>query len=241
MKKFIGLLLILCLFNFLLGLGGGADTAEFPDIYIDEGVGGTHVGSIANPYDDFADINWTTGGDNSIFDWYAGAEDASVTINLMEGDEWLETLTVGASGSATYPIIIKSYGAGAKPIINGADEVETWTEAAAPVTETWGENSGDDYTTVTEDFYMKNNDPDVNYNPQLVIKSDLDSFIRRSLIRFDVSAISDAATINTAVLKLTMSIDNGENYLLILKVLQKSWTEAVGTWNDYLLAGCCLG
>ena len=124
MKKFIGLLLALYLLTFLFG----ADTAEFPDIYIDEGVGGTHVGSIANPYDDFADINWTTGGDNSIFDWYAGAEDASVTINLMEGDEWREELIVGTSGSAAYPIIIRSYGSDVKPIINGADLVITWTE-----------------------------------------------------------------------------------------------------------------
>lgn len=123
MKKFIGILLALYLLTFLFG----QDQADFPGIYIDAGVGGTHVGSLANPYDDISDINWTTGGDNSIFDWYAGAEDASVTINLMKGDEWRETLTVGASGSATYPIIIQSYGSGAKPIINGSDLVATWT------------------------------------------------------------------------------------------------------------------
>ena len=120
MKKFIGLFIVLCLLNLFSGIsisGGGADTAEFPDIYIDEGVGGTHVGSIANPYDDLSDINWTTGGDNSIFDWYAGAEDASVTINLLEGDTWREKMTIGASGSATYPIIIRGYGDDVDPKI----------------------------------------------------------------------------------------------------------------------------
>ena len=155
MKKFIGLLLILCLFNFLSGLGGGgADTDEFPDIYIDEGVGGTHVGSIANPYDDFADINWTTGGDNSIFDWYAGAEDASVTINLMEGDEWREELIVGTSGSAAYPIIIRSYGSGAVPIINATNITTGWVADAAWAT-TW-EKVVDTDISVDSDYNYRN-------------------------------------------------------------------------------------
>ena len=101
--------------------GGGADQPDFPLIYIDEGCAGTHVGSQENPYDDLSDINWTTGGDNSIFDYLAGSPSQSPTIYLNKGDEWREQLTVDCSGTATYPIVLDSYGSGAGPIINGAD------------------------------------------------------------------------------------------------------------------------
>ena len=46
-----------------------ADQVNFPDIYLDESVAPGGVGSLADPYSDFSEINWTTGGDNSIFDW----------------------------------------------------------------------------------------------------------------------------------------------------------------------------
>jgi len=122
---------ILSLFALILlgfsGYRGGADQPDFPDIYIDAGCAGTHVGSQANPYDDLSDVNWTTGGDNSIFDYLAGSPAASPTIHLNKGDEWREQMTVGCSGTATYPIVITSYGSGAKPIINGSTLVTGWT------------------------------------------------------------------------------------------------------------------
>jgi len=104
--------------------GGGADQANFPDIYIDGASAGD--GSLASPLTDFASINWTTGGDNSVYDAVAANKD--VTINLKKGVTWREQLTVGTSGSAAHPITIQAYGSGADPIINGADVVETWTE-----------------------------------------------------------------------------------------------------------------
>ena len=110
-----------------------ADQANFPDIYIDESVSSGGVGSLADPYSDFSEINWSASGDNSITDWYAGAEDASVTINLKRGEEWREQMTVGASGSATYPIIIRPYGNGADPIINGADVFATWSDEGSNI------------------------------------------------------------------------------------------------------------
>ena len=121
MKRILLLsLLIFCLglsFNFP-GVGGG-DQPDFPNVYIDEGCAGTKVGSQANPYDDLSDINWTTGGDNSIFDYLAGAPAASPTIHLKRGDTWAEQMTVGCSGTATYPIVVTAYGTGANPIITG--------------------------------------------------------------------------------------------------------------------------
>jgi len=113
--------------------GGSADQANFPDIYIDGASGGD--GSLATPYSDFASINWTTGGDNSVFD--AVAADKDVTINLKKGVTWREQMTVGASGSAAHPVTIQAYGEGADPIINGADLVETWTEAGNAFQNSW--------------------------------------------------------------------------------------------------------
>jgi len=103
--------------------GGGADHVDFPDIYIDGTTGG--VGSEADPLSAFSDINWTTGGDNSVYDAVAAGKD--VTINLKRGVTWREQLTVGASGSAAHPITIQAYGEGAKPIINGAVIYDSWT------------------------------------------------------------------------------------------------------------------
>lgn len=131
MKKLIGILLALYLLTFLFG----ADHGDFPDIYVDESVAPGGVGSNADPYSDFSEINWTTGGDNSIFDWYAGAEDASATINLQRGQEWREEFLPGAvEGSATYPIIVRPYGEGAAPIINGSNVTTGWEADSAWVT-----------------------------------------------------------------------------------------------------------
>ena len=136
---------IICfvLFGLTLNYGWGANQVDFPDIYIDAGAGDGGVGSEADPYNEFSDINWTTGGDNSVFDYYAGAEAASLTINLQAGDTWREQLTVGGSGSAAYPILIRSYGAGADPVISGADIEATWVvETAAIFKKAVGYDSG---------------------------------------------------------------------------------------------------
>jgi parallel beta-helix repeat protein len=106
---------------------GAADQVDFPDIYLDESVASGGVGSQADPYSDFSEINWTTGGDNSVFDYYAGAEAASLTINLKKGEVWRESFNLGGSGSATYPIIIQSYGSGDAPKISGSDIITGWT------------------------------------------------------------------------------------------------------------------
>ena len=45
-----------------------ADQADFPNIYISNAGSGTGVGSEEDPYADLDEINWTTGGDNSVYD-----------------------------------------------------------------------------------------------------------------------------------------------------------------------------
>lgn len=90
--------------------------ANSRSIYISSSAAPGGDGSITNPYDSFSDINWTTGGANSIFDWVAAGDD--VFINLKSGDTFLETLSVATSGVAGHPIVIQSYGTGALSIID---------------------------------------------------------------------------------------------------------------------------
>jgi len=108
-----------------------ADQADFPDIYIDSSVEAGGVGSEADPYSAFSEINWGATGDNSITDYYAGGASASVTINLKRGQEWRELFLTGHAGTADYPIIVRAYGVGDNPMINGSVDVTTasfkWT------------------------------------------------------------------------------------------------------------------
>ena len=73
-------------------------------------------GSIGAPYDEFDDINWTTGGANSIFDWVAAGED--VFINLKRGDTFNDWLNIKTSGTLDHRLTIQPYGTGNDPIIN---------------------------------------------------------------------------------------------------------------------------
>ena len=124
-----------------------ADQADFPDIYIDSSVGAGGVGSEADPYSAFSEINWTTGGDNSVFDYYAGTPAASVTINLQKGEVWRDQpFVTGCNGTATYPIIIQGYGAGDNPMLDGSIDVSTasykWTASGSGTNEYYLEASG---------------------------------------------------------------------------------------------------
>ena len=118
-----------------------ADQADFPDVYVDESVAPGGVGSQADPYSDFSEINWTTGGDNSIFDYYAGSPAASATINLQKGETWNEVLDLKVDGTATYPLKAQAYGAGANPIIRGVADLTSatykWTTSNAGANNEW--------------------------------------------------------------------------------------------------------
>lgn len=154
-KKLLYIIPILLLLAMSPGGRGGADHADFPDIYIDASAGAGGVGSEADPYDEFSDINWTTGGDNSVYDGVAADED--VTINLKKGETWRETLTVGASGASGHPVTIQAYGAGADSIINGADLMATWTSAGATVNPSVAANDDDYYIRPgTSDYRSQN-------------------------------------------------------------------------------------
>ena len=119
-----------------------ADQADFPDIYIDSSVEAGGVGSEADPYSAFSEINWTTGGDYSIFDYYAGSPAASVTINLKRGETWATPLlSTSGGGSSLYPLIIQAYGTitDPNPIIDLGFDISTasykWTLSQAGTNE----------------------------------------------------------------------------------------------------------
>jgi parallel beta-helix repeat protein len=93
------------------------------NIYLDNNITRAGDGSIENPYGAFSEINWSSGGANSIKDWVTAGED--VVVNLKKGSLWREQLQIRASGTASHPITIQAYGTGADPIINGGADLPT--------------------------------------------------------------------------------------------------------------------
>ena len=108
-----------------------ANQVDFPDIYIDASVGSGGVGSEADPYSSFSEINWNSGGDNDISAYYAGTPSASVTINLKRGETFREYWQLYGGGSADYRLKIQAYGTGELPIVSGASLVTGWTQCSA--------------------------------------------------------------------------------------------------------------
>ena len=120
MKNYKLLLVALCAALLLFSAprprgSGGADQVDWPNVYIDASAGAGGVGSEADPYDELADINWTTGGDNSVFDAVAANED--VIIHCLCDEGLHEQMMPTCSGSAAHPVTVRSYGTGARPII----------------------------------------------------------------------------------------------------------------------------
>ncbi len=93
------------------------------NIYLDNA--GSGAGTIGDPYGAFSEINWTTGGTYSIYDWVAGGDD--VYINLAKGATWRETYTPGTSGASGRHITTQAYGSGDDPIVSTADVNTSWT------------------------------------------------------------------------------------------------------------------
>lgn len=57
-----------------------------------------------------------------------------VSVYLMAGETWRETLTVNASGTATSPIVFGVYGTGASPIISASNLISTgWTDYSGSI------------------------------------------------------------------------------------------------------------
>jgi hypothetical protein len=115
MKKYLfGILFLIVVLSGTSFAGEANFAMQFPEdknIYLDNG--GPGAGTEAYPYGSFSEIKWTT-----IAGWVAAGD--TVFINLKRGAEWSEQLEIGAIGAPGRPIIIKAYGTGADPIIDGS-------------------------------------------------------------------------------------------------------------------------
>ncbi len=158
-------------------------------------------GSQAAPYNELSDINWTTGGDNSIYDYLDGTPSESPTIYLQKGDTWREQMTVGCSGTATYPIVITSYGSGNDPIINGARVIETWTQNTEIINV---EMSSDD-----DNHYIKEGSEDMMGGTKLYLGPLGGDGPVSQCMRFQLN-IYNAATITTSYLTVTSANDDND-------------------------------
>lgn len=74
------------------------------------------AGTIANPWQSIAKVN-------SMFSSFAAGD----SILFKSGDTFRGSLIAGKSGTAGNPIVIASYGVGAKPIISGLTTLTGWT------------------------------------------------------------------------------------------------------------------
>lgn len=68
---------------------------------------------IDEPYADLSNINWSSANSAAVTDG------SKAIINLKAGSEWNEVLSADNNGKLGNPIVIKKYGAGVDPIING--------------------------------------------------------------------------------------------------------------------------
>ena len=120
-KVYIAPLLIMLLFAF------PAFAAE-RNIYFDSTQLVAGDGSKGNPYNALSQLNWTTGGSNSIFDWSAADDDIYINLNgRFNRDPIVQT----CSGTSAHPITIRGYGPGAKPMLSYSHHYTgTWTNVA---------------------------------------------------------------------------------------------------------------
>ena len=75
-------------------------------------------GSRADPYDSFSDINWTTGDDNSVYDFITAG--TKVYINFKGGETFTGEFEIptDANGTALVFVTIQSYGTGRAKFTN---------------------------------------------------------------------------------------------------------------------------
>jgi hypothetical protein len=104
--------------------------AAVENIYLDSSNAQSGDGSMQNPYSRLAQINWS-----SVSTRVAGG--AEVIINLKRGSTFRETLTVGASGTASAPLVVRDYGDGELPVIRGDSVLKDWVSHPAGAGQTW--------------------------------------------------------------------------------------------------------
>ncbi|KKL87990.1 hypothetical protein LCGC14_1929180, partial [marine sediment metagenome] len=116
--------------------------------------------------------------------------------------------------------------------LSSSSSSSSWSAAN---TETWGENTGDDYTGVTEDTYIDKINNTTNYNGSELQTQEITGVdIQRSLIKFHLVNQIYQATVFKAELWLYCYSDNDVvNHRAEAMRCVQNWTEAGATWEKY--------
>ena len=239
--------------------GTSPDYSEAPTrLTFDTGNSGITITAGTSEWSDWVNYTWATASAHLI---HANLDDVSGTVYLIhrasylsgvyyalaDGDQTLtQDVTSGGTSGNFYNIdqieirLLSTANVWQSTLTTEPNQVffngtKGTNISPSPITETWGENSTDDHTGVTEDCYIVASEADANKNSgSLSIKwHDAGGYNRRSALRFDLSAIPDGSTINSVALKICTSSDNGEQTLYCHKLLQTGWTENGVTWNKY--------
>ena len=152
-------------------------------------------------------------------------------IAFKRGETWREKLTVPDSGSAGKPIAFGAYGSGSKPVISGANLMTGF--AADATVETWGDNTTDDNTGITEDTHVQGGINSGNNYNTVSLKtrnySGANNAVRKAFLRFDLSG--GTGTVTAATLNLNQL--GTDVAACILAKCTRAWVEATATWDDY--------
>lgn len=96
--------------------------------------------------------------------------------------------------------------------------------------ETWGENTTDDHTGVTDDTRLAESAPTTNNNGQnLGVKQDA-GFSHKSVLRFNLALLA-GKTIHAAILELFIQSAQPLLDRMDVRVENDSWVETTATWN----------
>jgi len=210
------------------------EQGDFPKIYIDASAGDGGTGAQADPYNEYSDINWTTGDDNSVYDYLDDAPATDVEILSKNGEELRESLIFGTSGTSLYNVKLGSYGSGAIPIINGSDLVVTWEEDSSEESTSWSDLNTNHVTTSVANIFHRvpilastMGDNGTEIRVQIGSNSSFDILVDGCSVGVRSGTTPDYASAPTRI-----TFDTGANGTTVLTGVDK-WSDWVSyTWTD---------
>lgn len=123
-------------------------------------------------------------------------------------------------------------GSGGAPATGGAGGSTGGTGGtrACLTTKTFGENSSDDHRGGSEDTFVENISPTFNFATRPTVFIGGGTEIRVALMRFDVSAIPQSASVCSATLRLFVGSNDSSDEFALHQVLE-DWEASSATWQ----------